>query len=42
MTWSKIIKHRSELMETVRLFRRLGAGWLEAFVHAAGCVMLIA
>ncbi len=42
MTFSKIIKHRSELMETVRLFRRLGAGWLDSLVHAALCVLLIA
>ncbi len=42
MTFSKIIKHRSELMETVQLFRRLGANWFESFVHASACILLIA
>jgi len=42
MTLSKIIKHQSELMETVRLYRRLGAGWLDALVHASLCILLIA
>lgn len=45
MTISKIIKmaaHRAELMETIRLFRKLGAGWLDSLVHAVLCVALIA
>lgn len=41
MTLAKIIKHRSELLGTVKLFRELGAGWLESFVHAAACVVLL-
>jgi hypothetical protein len=45
MTLTKIIKLaqcRSELKETFRLFRKLGAGWLESLAHAAGCVILLA
>ncbi len=42
MALSKIIKHQSALLATVKLYRRLGAGWLDAFVHSALCIMLIA
>ena len=39
---AKMVLYRAELLETFKLFRQLGAGWLESLSHAAACVILIA
>ena len=39
---AKMILYRTELMETFRLFRELGASWAESLLHASACIVLLA